>query len=159
MDEINTNDIGLLSVLHGPLDDSKLLSTPNGEVKAKEGFCVIATMNEDYQGTSRLNPALVDRMLGVSFEMPNSLKNILLIKRPDTPQNIIEYLEMVYSKIKTLIIDEVTDDSPFSIRGFIDAIDLINYGIDREEAVNTAIINRIQEIEYRKAVKMSLQIC
>lgn len=159
LDEVNANNIGLLAVLHGPCDDSRLLSTPEGDVYAENGFCVIATMNENYAGTDKLNSALVDRMLGIHFDAPNNLSKTLKVKRPNVSKGLLTYIEKVYAKILILMHDEVTDDSPFSIRGFIDVIDLVEFDFTKEEAIEMAIINRMQESEYREAVKNALEIC
>lgn len=159
IDEINANDAGFLAVLHGPCDDSRLLSTPNGDIYGNNGFCVIATMNEDYCGIHKINPALVDRMLGIDFKPPLSISKVLLANRPNAPKSLLDYIERVYSKIITLMKDEVIDDSPFSIRGFIDAIDLVEYDFSKEEAIEYSIVNRIQDKEYRDSFRNALEIC
>ena len=158
IDEINVNNLGVLAILHGPCDDSKTLSTKNGDVKASNGFLVVATMNEDYIGTSKLNPALVDRMLGIKFEAPKTIKHILKAKKPGIKESLLNYLDNIFQIILKLVKDEMIDDSAISIRGMIDIIDLVDYGFTFEEAVEVGLINRIQDNDYRNTLIDSLKM-
>lgn len=72
IEEIGGARPGVLMKLNSLLDESKQIDLPNGEiVHAHPNFRVIATTNIGYEGTNRLNKALVDR-----FEICKKFKEL-----------------------------------------------------------------------------------
>ncbi|MBP3916600.1 AAA family ATPase [Clostridium sp.] len=160
MDEVNANDPATLLILNGPCDDSRSILLQTGEtVVAHKDFTVIATMNEDYMGTNKLNDAFVDRMLGIELKFPKNLNKVLLLRRPSVSKETLDYINLLYKKIVKLIDEGKSDESAFSIRGFIDFIDQITYGVSKKNAVEYCILNRIQNKVYRENVRQAIKIC
>ncbi len=81
IDEINMAKPETLPILNGVLDYRKTITNPfTGEViKAKEGFAVIAAINEGYVGTVPLNEALKNRfiVIDVPYIQGDILKDVL----------------------------------------------------------------------------------
>ena len=62
LEELNFARPGVLGKLNSLLDENRQIDLPNGEIlKAHPHFRVIATCNIAYEGTNRLNKALVNR--------------------------------------------------------------------------------------------------
>ena len=62
IEEINFARPGVIGKLNSLLDEARQVELPNGEIiKAHPNFRLAATMNNAYEGTNRLNKALIDR--------------------------------------------------------------------------------------------------
>lgn len=159
LDEVNANNPAVLIILNGPMDKSRSILLPTGEtIHAHKNFSVIATMNENFLGTSKLNQAFIDRMASVELNTYDSIVNILKAERPNVDIDTLNFLDKFYKKIIKLIKNDSINDTAFSIRGFLDYIDFIEYGVDKDVAIRDSIINRIQDVEFREILINSLDI-
>lgn len=161
LDEINANQPDEMLVLHGPLDESRYLSLSSGEtVRAHANFCCLATMNEGYEGVNILNTALCDRMLPIIFKDIANYGPILKRERPNVDDNVISLINNVASKLKILSKNrKISIADPCTIRGFVDVIDFIEYGVSYNEAIKVAVIDKFQIASDRKIAYESLEIC
>ncbi len=82
VEEINGARPGILMKLNGILDDARKVELGNGEtVYAHPNFRLIATCNVGYEGTNRLNQALIDRFaVCKAFEDPDDLRLLEIVK-------------------------------------------------------------------------------
>lgn len=82
VEEINGARPGILMKLNGILDDARKVELGNGEtVYAHPNFRLVATCNVGYEGTNRLNQALVDRFaVCKAFEDPDDAKLLEIVK-------------------------------------------------------------------------------
>lgn len=161
LDECNLINPATLGVLHGPMDKGRCLLLDTGEViKAHDDFCVIVTMNEDYHGVKELNQALLDRTNGLEFASLENISSIIKILNPKTSESELNYIDNIYIKMKELVAKSaLLDGVPYSIRGFLDFIELLHYGVNRENALRSAIINKIGNEIDRQTVYSSIFIC
>lgn len=98
-DEVNMARPEVLSVMHQILDYRRTLTVKehhNEEVKAKDGFCVFATINPNYCGTTELNYAFRRRfnlILDMDY-LPKHGENKLIQSRtklsPDRSLKLVE---------------------------------------------------------------------
>lgn len=82
VEEINGARPGILMKLNGILDDARKVELSNGEtVVASPNFRLIATCNVGYEGTNRMNKALVDRFdVCKAFTDPDDAKLLEIVK-------------------------------------------------------------------------------
>lgn len=82
VEEINGARPGVLMKLNGILDDARKVELGNGEtVYAHPNFRLIATCNVGYEGTNRLNQALIDRFtIGKAFVDPDDSRLLEIVK-------------------------------------------------------------------------------
>lgn len=82
VEEINGARPGVLMKLNGLLDDARKIELGNGEtVNAHPNFRLIATCNIGYEGTNRMNKALVDRFdVCKAFADPDDSKLLGIVK-------------------------------------------------------------------------------
>ena len=103
IEEINFARPGVLGLLNSLLDDAHTLYLPNGEsVVAHPNFRLIATGNLGYEGTNRLNAALVNRFNIVhTFDVMNEAATMKVIKKRTGFKND-EQLKKLYSAVVVL---------------------------------------------------------
>lgn len=103
IEEINFARPGVLGLLNSLLDDAHTLYLPNGEsVVAHKNFRMIATGNLGYEGTNRLNAALVNRFNVVhTFDTPNERETMQILKNRTGFENT-EQLQKLYNAVVVL---------------------------------------------------------
>lgn len=153
MDEINMIDPGVLAILHGPADDRRNLDVPSYEhIEAKDKFIIISTMNEEYEGTVRLNEALIDRMIQVEFERPNSIKDILKMKlKGKADVKDINVCDQIFKAIEEQIQDQKLDASCSTIRGYIQALKICRF-VGLKQALINCVANKVREKDERQSL-------
>lgn len=103
LEEINFARPGVLGKLNSLLDDIRQIDLPTGEiVKAHPNFRVIATCNIAYEGTNRMNKALINRFQDVTkFDNPTR-DEMLKIIQTRTGYKDIQKIAKVYSVYEAL---------------------------------------------------------
>lgn len=159
LDEMNSAESGVLTVLHSVLDDSRSYTLPTGEkIVSDKNFFVLATMNEDYAGLKESNIATEDRFLGLDFDYFDKIIPIIMHDRDQILDiSILNSIEQIYGDILERVRNNSLDASCLSVRGFIDIIDLVEDGIDLNKAAKKALCNRSRK-EFRDQLSEIIDI-
>lgn len=100
--ELNFAQAYVLARLHRVLDTRASLYIPSlGEVKAKEGFAFMSTMNppkDGFIGTGYMNEAFESRLMTIQLEPTRDIRKILANKYPDAEMDEITVLNKIYKK-------------------------------------------------------------
>lgn len=156
IDEINMAKPETLPILNGVLDYRKTITNPfTGEViKAKEGFGVIAAINEGYVGTVPLNEALKNRfvMIDVPYVSGETLKEV--IKSQSKLQNdlLIEQFVTLSTDIISLVKSGHLAEEAASIRALLDTCDLALY-LPPERAIERGITGKLEDEREKAAIR------
>jgi len=124
LDEVNTVNPAVLSVLNSVLDGRRRISVPTyGLVEAHPNFRVFATMNEGYQGVVELNEATESRFAKHYLKLPEDIKGILKQCVPmATPMNI-NHCNKLYINMKSVVERGELSDECINIRAFVMALE------------------------------------
>ena len=154
VDEINFADPAITGLFHSILDDRRELEVPGyKKVVADDNFAIMATMNNNYQGTVELNEALNDRFVPLLFPMNDSIFTILETSCPNATKKEITVADSIYKKMVSMVRDrdDSIDMNCVTIRGFIQALKLKKLGL--KTAIEMCVADKIQDEEYRINVK------
>lgn len=137
-----------LPILNGVLDYRRRITNPFTQevVAAKEGFGVIAAINEGYVGTVPLNEALKNRfvVIDVPYVQNEKLKQVLTEQSSLKDEKLIEKFLTLSSDIITQVkIGKVSEEAA-SIRALIDACDLSVY-LPPLRAIERAIAAKLDD--------------
>lgn len=148
IDEINMAMPETLSLINGVLDYRRKVTNPftNEILIAKEGFNVIAAINEGYIGTVQLNEALKNRfiIIDVPYIQGEQLKE--LIKSNTRLQKSIEidlFVKLSGDLIEAVSQGKLSEDAA-SIRALLDACDLSTI-IPPRRAILRSIVDKLEE--------------
>jgi len=148
-DEINACSPEILFMIHSLLDDERriVLTQKDGEiVKAHKDFFFASSMNPDYEGTQKMNQALVDRFQAIlNFDYNKAVEN-KVVSDP-------KLLDVSDRLRKCYINQEI--ETPISTRALIQFED--NKQTFGEDVARTMFINRFA-LEEQKQVKEILSI-
>jgi len=147
-DEINSATSDILFCLHALLDDDRKLTLLENEgeiIYGHKDFRFFATMNptDDYIGTKELNPALKSRffpILEIKHLEPKKEQALLVKKGSDDAH--ATYLVSFATDLRKLK-NELQISYFCSTRDLIQVSELIDAGLDKDLAINYAIINKI----------------
>ncbi|MFC7393412.1 AAA family ATPase [Scopulibacillus cellulosilyticus] len=156
IDEINTAKAETLPILNGVLDYRRMVLNPfTGEtVKAKEGFSVIAAINEGYVGTTPLNEALKNRFVVIDVPylqgdaLGSMLKEQSLLKDENVISQFVTLSQDLLSKVKE---GQISEEGA-STRSLLDACDLSAY-MPPVRAIRRAIIDKLEDDREKAAVQ------
>ncbi|MFD9628591.1 ATP-binding protein [Peribacillus muralis] len=156
IDEINMAKPETLPLINGVLDYRRTITNPftNEVITAKDGFNVIAAINEGYVGTVPLNEALKNRF--VVIEVPyiegEQLKQLIETntKLKDS-RNIGLFVKLSGDLINAVNQGKVAEDAA-SIRALLDACDL-SVLIPPKRAILRSIVDKLDEEREREFVK------
>jgi nitric oxide reductase NorQ protein len=148
IDEINMAKPETLPILNGILDYRRSITNPfTGEVvRAKEGFGVIAAINQGYVGTVPLNEALKNRfvVIDIPYLQGDKLKELIQIQTGLEDQVTIDLMV----KLSTDLIFQTKmgqlSEEAASIRALLDAADLSAY-LPPARAIQRAIIDKLED--------------
>ncbi|WP_026677657.1 ATP-binding protein [Fictibacillus gelatini] len=148
IDEINISKPETLPILNGILDYRRTISNPfTGEVlKAKEGFNVIAAINEGYIGTVPLNEALKNRfvVIEVPYIQGSMLKEMLKMHSRQTNEEMINsFVRFSADLIQQTKAGQLSEDAA-SIRALLDACDLSAF-MPPKRAIQRAIADKLED--------------
>ncbi|MCA1030287.1 MoxR family ATPase [Bacillus timonensis] len=155
IDEINMAKPETLPILNGVLDYRKTITNPfTGEiVKAKEGFGVIAAINEGYVGTVPLNEALKNRfvVIDVPYVQGNELKEVLLQQSRLKDEKLIDQFIHLSSDLITQVKNGLVSEEAASIRALLDTCDLAVY-LPPKRAIQRGIIEKLEDEREKAAI-------
>lgn len=145
LDEINMAKNEAMAVLHSTLDFRRSIDIPGyDKIFLDDATRFIATMNYGYAGTRDLNEALLSRF--VVIEMPalseDQLEKLILSEFPNiSPDYARQFANLFIDMKKKALAGEVST-SCMDIRGFLDAISLVDNGLSVIQALEMAIVNK-----------------
>ena len=156
IDEINMAKPETLPLINGVLDYRRTVTNPftNEMITAKEGFNVIAAINEGYIGTVPLNEALKNRfiVIEVPYIQGEQLKSLIRTNTELTDQETIDlFVTLSADLIQGVKQGKLSEDAA-SIRALLDACDLSVY-IPQKRAIQRAIIDKLEEAREKEFVK------
>ncbi len=156
IDEINMTNPDTLPLLHGMLDHRRRITNPfTGEViTAKEGFGVIAAINEGYIGTTPLNEALKNRfiVIQVPYLEGEQLKQVIRMKSELQDERVIDMFVRFSADVVEAVRQGLVEEDASSVRSLLYACDLSTV-IDPKRAVVRAIIDKLSEERERGFLK------
>lgn len=156
IDEINMAKPETLPILNGVLDYRKMMTNPfTGEViKAKEGFGVIAAINEGYVGTVPLNEALKNRfvIIDVPYIKGDLLKRVLETQSELKDQKLLDRFVTLSSDLMTQAHNGQVSEEAASIRALLDTCDLSTY-IPPLRAIERGIVEKLDDEREKAAVR------
>lgn len=159
VDEFNTGQASVMSVLNSVLDDRKRIQVPGyGLVQAAPGFRLFATMNPEYEGTFNLNQATASRFNFVMFKPADKIGPIILSRVPSTKKDFITICERIYKKIRDGIESGKLQEESINIRSFIEAAKMVSLGRPFKKALIKCVANGIQDNDDREAVRSYIEI-
>ncbi|WP_134700543.1 MoxR family ATPase [Ammoniphilus sp. YIM 78166] len=148
IDEVNMAKPETLPLINGVLDYRRMVTNPyTGDVvKAKQGFRVIAAINEGYIGTVPLNEALMNRFIVIEVpyikgeELKGLIRSNSLLKDEKT---IDLFVRLSQDLILAASQGKVSEEAA-SIRALLDACDL-STAIPPIRAIKRAISDKMEE--------------
>ncbi|MGG4265912.1 AAA family ATPase [Peribacillus simplex] len=156
IDEINMAKPETLPLINGVLDYRRTITNPftNEVITAKDGFNVIAAINEGYVGTVPLNEALKNRF--VVIEVPyiegEQLKQLIETNtKLKDPRSIELFVKLSSDLINAVNQGKVAEDAA-SIRALLDACDL-SVLIPPKRAILRSVVDKLDEEREREFVK------
>lgn len=123
INELNRIPEGTQNVLLPAMDD-KLIEVPKlGQVKAKDGFLIVATQNpEEHVGVTSLAEALKDRFILITLEYQNEEEEVAIVKnKVKTADEVVKAAVRIVRKTR----DHPDIKRGASIRGAIDLCTLL----------------------------------
>ncbi|HLS08523.1 MoxR family ATPase [Lentibacillus sp.] len=148
IDEINMAKPETLPLINGVLDYRRTITNPFTEeiITAKDGFGVIAAINEGYVGTVPLNEALKNRfiVIDIPYLQGEQLKKLIQeTSRLDDEHTIDLFVRLSGDLIQAVDQGKLAEDAA-SIRALMDACDL-SAMIPPKRAIRRAIADKLDE--------------
>ncbi|QKY70088.1 AAA family ATPase [Lentibacillus sp. CBA3610] len=148
IDEINMAKPETLPLINGVLDYRRTITNPFTEeiITAKEGFGVVAAINEGYVGTVPLNEALKNRfiVIDIPYLQGEQLKQLIqATSRLEDERTIDLYVRLSGDLIQAVTQGKLAEDAA-SIRALVDACDL-SAMIPPKRAIRRAIADKLDE--------------
>lgn len=156
IDEINMAKPETLPLINGVLDYRRTITNPftNEMITAKEGFAVIAAINEGYIGTVPLNEALKNRfiVIEVPYIEGEQLKQLIQMSTQLTDENTIDLFVKLSGDLISAVHQGKLSEDAASIRALLDACDL-SVLIPPKRAVLRSIVDKLDEEREKEFVK------
>ena len=154
LDEGNMVPPELLSVINQITDDTKEVDTQGGLLRVSKNTTVILTMNEDYQGTTQMNDATIDRLQGVFLSNNNNFSLLMKKLVPEATDEDISICNILHGKLEKAVKENSLSSAAVTTRGFKDALVVSSMGLlSIKIALVDAIAGRLQDIDDREIVK------
>lgn len=148
IDEINMAKPDTLPLLNGVLDYRRTVTNPftNEILVAKEGFNVIAAINEGYVGTVPLNEALKNRfiVIDVPYLEGDQLKDLIKTTTRLKDDTTVDLFVKLSSDLINAVYQGKLSEDAASIRALLDACDLSTL-IPAKRAVTRSIADKLDE--------------
>lgn len=155
IDEVNMAKPETLPLINGVLDYRRTVTNPftNEIIAAKEGFNVIAAINEGYIGTVPLNEALKNRfiVIDIPYLEGEQLKQLIQSNTKLTDEKTIDLFVRLSSDLINAVYQGKLAEDAASIRALLDACDLSS-AIPPERAVRRAIVDKLDEEREKELV-------
>ncbi|MEM1587500.1 MAG: AAA family ATPase [Candidatus Bathyarchaeia archaeon] len=148
INELNRMPESTQNVLLPAMDEKTIIVPKLGEVKAKNGFIIIATQNpEEYVGTTRLSEALKDRFVWVKLDYQSEEEEKEIVKQETNCFNE-ELINLAIKVINAIRKDPNVRRGP-SVRGAIDMVDLLKNkeNLTKDEVIEAAVMALTCKIE------------
>jgi len=156
IDEINMAKPETLPLINGVLDYRRTVTNPftNEMITAKEGFNVIAAINEGYIGTVPLNESLKNRfiVIEVPYIQGEQLKTLIKTNTKLAKESTIDLFTTLSSDLIQASIQGKMSEDAASIRALLDACDLSVY-IPPIRAIRRAIVDKLEEDREKEFVQ------
>ncbi|WP_067725284.1 ATP-binding protein [Oceanobacillus damuensis] len=158
IDEINMAKPETLPLINSVLDYRRTITNPftNEIITAKDGFGVIAAINEGYIGTVPLNEALKNRFIVI--EIPyiegDQLKQLIQTNTRLADETAINLFVKLSKDLITAVHQGKLSEDAASIRALLDACDL-SVIIPPKRAIRRSIADKLEE-EREKEFVMNL---
>lgn len=160
VEEFNFMSEELSSVFYSALDDRKsviLDEHENEEVKAHKDFRFFATMNWDYRGTTKPNPAIMNR-LGSFFDLEYlkpKKEAKLLMSRTGLPKNIASLMTDFAKRIR----NSEEDYEDLSTRTILNWGELVSQGLSVLDGAEQTVVPLLAYDEQaKKTVREELRL-
>ncbi|MDQ0352530.1 MoxR-like ATPase [Alkalibacillus filiformis] len=155
IDEVNMAKPETLPLINGALDYRRTVTNPltNELIQAKEGFTVIAAINEGYIGTTRLNEALKNRFIvfDVSYIEGQQLRHLIENNTNlEDEQLIKQFIQLSADLIEAAEQGKISEDAA-SIRALLDACDLASI-IPAKRAITRSIADKLEDEREKEVV-------
>lgn len=155
IDEVNMAKPETLPLINGVLDYRRTITNPftNEIVTAKDGFGVIAAINEGYIGTVPLNEALKNRfiVIEVPYIEGEQLKRLITTTTNLTDERLVDLFVRLSGDLITAVYQGKLPEEAASIRAMLDACDLSTL-ITPKRAILRAITDKLEEEREREFV-------
>jgi MoxR-like ATPase len=145
MDEINMAKNEALAVLHSILDYRRIIDIPGYDlIHVHPAARFIATMNYGYAGTRDLNEALESRFVVVRmpFIKKENLVKLLMHAYPHLRRKYAEMFADLFYDIKNKADSSEISEKPLDLRGLLDSIDMCQYGLELNKALDMGITDK-----------------
>jgi nitric oxide reductase NorQ protein len=148
IDEVNMAKPETLPLINGVLDYRRTITNPftNEVITAKDGFGVIAAINEGYIGTVPLNEALKNRfiVLEIPYIEGEQLKSLIKSNSKLEEESTINLFVKLSSDLIQAVSQGKLSEDAASIRALLDACDL-SVVIPPKRAIIRSIIDKLDE--------------
>jgi MoxR-like ATPase len=123
-------------------------------VHAKDGFGVIAAINEGYVGTVPLNEALKNRfvIIDVPYVTGKILEDVLTSQSTLSDEKLIKQFVQFSADLLIQTENGMVSDEAASIRALLDACDLAAY-IPPLRAIERGIVEKLEDEREKAAVR------
>lgn len=153
-DEINMARNEALAVLHSLLDYRRTIDIPGYDLIRVHPACrIIATMNYGYSGTREVNEALMSRFAVIKMppikEKP--LTRLLRTEFPHMKEAALQAFVQIFLDLEKKCGEAEISDKALDLRGLLDAIHLMEAGLEAHRALAMGITNKSFD-EYEPAL-------
>lgn len=156
LDEINMAKDSAIAVLNSMLDDRRVIDVPGYErLNLHPATTFIGTMNYGYAGTRALNEALASRFVipEVREMTGTEITDLLTKKFPNTITGVLKYFSGVFIDLQAKAHNAEISTASVDLRGIISALDMIQYGMNPNQAMTSNVVNKSFEAFERKIVQ------
>lgn len=152
VDEFNTLRPDVAVLFHG-LDHRKRIEIPSaGIVEAQPSFRFIGAMNVGYAGTLDPNEATVDRTVVIDLGYTSKIADIIMQQSLCTDRKIAERLERLFKDISAKVENGEVSEKAVTLRGLLDAADLMTCEISAREAIKATVANKVFDTFEKKVL-------
>lgn len=144
-DEINMARNEAMAVLHSLLDFRHTVDVPGyGPLKAHKACRFIATMNYGYSGTRELNEALASRFAVIQLPpiSMEALERLLRAEFPTLQDGALKAFCQIFKDLEKKCQESEISEKALDLRGMLDAIHLMEIGLDAHSALDMGIVNK-----------------
>ena len=144
-DEINMARNEAMAVLHSLLDFRHTVDIPGYSLlKADPAARFIATMNYGYSGTRELNEALTSRFAVIQLKPigEEALSRLLKAEFPTMKGSAVKSFTRIFLDLEKKCSESEISDRALDLRGLMDAITLMQAGLEAHSALSMGIVNK-----------------
>lgn len=153
-DEINMARNEAMAVLHSLLDYRRTIDIPGYSLLKVHPACrFIATMNYGYSGTREVNEALMSRFAVIKMPLIEEapLARLLRTEFPRIKENALQAFVQIFMDLEKKCSEAEISDKSLDLRGLLDAIHLMENGLEAHRALAMGITNKSFD-EYEPAL-------